>query len=503
MVQQPPSLEELFEDGIEIEGDRDVRPCAVVEDSREVGPGALFVAQTGTQDDGSRYVADALARGAAAILLAEDCQQPETGSARALVRARDTRTAGARAAQRFHGNPARQMDVLSITGTNGKTTIAWLVRALLAAAQRRCGLVGTIEIDDGKTSAPADLTTPSACDMAAYMARMVENGCDSVVLEASSHALHQGRLLGVEPVRAVYTNLSGDHLDYHGSIEAYAEAKSTLFTMLPEDGIAIVNVDCPMHEAVTGSTSARRIRCSTSDTPADARATILTASRSGMDLQLEGPWGAFQTRVGLLGRHNAENLLLASTLAYSLGVDEAVLEEALPQLTAPPGRLEPVTAPDAPFTVLVDYAHTDDALRNVLQAVRPVVPSGARLTALFGCGGDRDQSKRPRMASVACECADRVLVTSDNPRTESPESIVEEILCGVPEQARDRVDSEVQRAHAIERVIVEAQPGEVIVIAGKGHEDYQILGTERFPFDDRQVAREVLGRFAWSEGDTR
>ena len=500
MVHQHPSLEELFEDGIEIQGDPGVRPCAVVEDSREVAPGALFVARAGASDDGARYVEDALARGAAAILLAEDCADPERGCARALVRARDTRAAGARAAQRFHGDPARQLDVLAITGTNGKTTVAWLVRAILAAAGRRCGLLGTIEVDDGKRSVSANLTTPSACDMAALMARMVDNGCDSVVLEASSHALHQGRLIGVEPARAVYTNLSGDHLDYHGSIDAYAAAKAKLFDMLPEHGIAIVNVDCPMHEQITGSTSARRIGCSTGASPADARATIEKATRSGMQLHMEGPWGAFNVHVGLLGRHNAENLLLASVLAHSLGVDGAMLEELLPRLAAPPGRLEPVTAPDAPLTVLVDYAHTDDALGNVLQAVRPLVPAGGRLTVLFGCGGDRDQSKRPRMARVACEYADRVLVTSDNPRTESPEAIIQEILAGVPMDTTAHVDSEVQRARAIDRVIGEARPGEVVVIAGKGHEDYQILGTERFPFDDRQLAREVIERSVWTGG---
>ena len=492
MSESPPSLIELFEDGVLIEGDPGMRPCAVVEDSRAAGPGALFVARAGADDDGARHIEDAIRRGATAVLLDRETEAEGLRAETAVVRSHDPRADGARAAHRFHGDPARRLDVLAVTGTNGKTTVAWLVRSLLARAGRRCGLLGTIETDDGRRSEPAALTTPSACDLAALLGRMVANECDSVILEASSHALDQGRLLGCEPRCAIYTNLSGDHLDYHGSLEAYADAKGRLFTMLPEDGIAVVNVDCPMHERITAATRARVIRCSTAEAPADARARIIESTRRGTRLHLEGPWGEIDVRTRLIGRHNAENLILACALVHALGVDRDTLEAALPELDAPPGRLEPVTGPDDPFTVLVDYAHTDDALRNVLIAVRSLLSDRGRLTAVFGCGGDRDRTKRPRMGAIACELADNVLVTSDNPRTESPKAIVDEVLTGIPSDAADRVASEVDRGLAIDRAVREARPGEVIVIAGKGHEDYQILGTERRDFDDRLRARAAL-----------
>lgn len=493
MTETTPSLRELFEDDLVIQGDPTLRPRAVVEDSRAVRPGALFVARTGASDDGSRYVDDALERGATAVLLPLEAEHAGIESAgAALIRSGDPRTDGARAAHRFHGDPAAALDVLAITGTNGKTTVAWLVRSILASAGRRCGLLGTIEIDDGAASEPAELTTPSACQLAEVLGRMVRNGCDSVVLEASSHALEQGRLLGLQPDRAVFTNLSGDHLDYHGTLEAYADAKGELFRLVHPDGAAIVNVDDPHHGRVTGGSRARVLRCTTTGADAEARARILDGDRGGTTLRLEGPWGSFETRTRLIGRHNAENLVLACTLAHSLGLDGETLERVLPELDAPPGRLEPVTGPDAPFTVLVDYAHTDDALRNVLEAVRPLVRTPGRLTAVFGCGGDRDRTKRPRMAQVAAACADRLVVTSDNPRTEDPEAIVAEILAGIPEVSDERCLAEVDRGRAIERAIEEARPGDLVVIAGKGHEDYQIIGTERRDFDDRERARAAL-----------
>ena len=500
MHENPPSLLELFEDDALIEGDGALRPRAVVEDSRVVGPGALFVARSGSSDDGSRHLEEAIRRGASAVLLPMDLPATAFEPDTAVVRARDTRVAGARAAHRFHGDPATALDVLAVTGTNGKTTVAWLVRALLAAAGRRCGLLGTIETDDGVRITPSSLTTPSACELASVLGRMVGNGCDSVILEASSHALDQGRLLGVEPDRAIYTNLTGDHLDYHGTLEAYAGAKARLFELLSPEGVAIVNVDCPHHRRITAGTRGRIIRCTTADAPADARAIILNSTRSGTELRLEGDWGTFEVRSRLIGRHNAENLILACALVHSLGVDGPTLERVLPDLEVPPGRLEPVTAPDAPFTVLVDYAHTDDALRNVLLAVRPLVGEAGRLTVLFGCGGDRDRTKRARMGRLAAELADKVLVSSDNPRTEPPDSIVREILEGIPESLMNRCDAEVDRGPAITRVIREAIPGEVILIAGKGHEDYQIIGTQRRDFDDRTCARQALAERTSSDG---
>lgn len=497
MVDPRPSLDSLLagcEGVVGLEGDGDLRPTAVVEDSRDAVPGSLFVARPGSSDDGTRFLESAVERGATAVLVGAGAPVPGSVARRvaACVRAEDPAGLGSELAHRFHGSPAASLPVVAVTGTNGKTTVAWFVRALFAAAGRRCGLVGTIEVDDGATHTPAALTTPSSCDLAAMLARMVANDCDSVVLEASSHALHQRRLRGIRPQVAVFTNLSGDHLDYHGSTEAYAAAKASLFGMLAEDGCAVVNADDPAHRRMLEERPPRVVRCSLHDAAADARARILATDRTGMRLRFEGTCGEGEVHVPLVGRHNAENLLLALAALGALGLDPTPWLPALEHLDAPPGRLEPVTSPEDPFSVLVDYAHTDDALRNVLTAVRPLVPESGRLTVLFGCGGDRDRSKRPRMADVACSIADRVVVTSDNPRTESPEGIVEEILRGVPEGSRDRVTREVDRDRAIRRAVGEAIPGEIVVIAGKGHEDYQILGTRRRPFDDRLVARAAL-----------
>ena len=244
-----------------------------------------------------------------------------------LIETDDPATLGARLAHRFHGNPADRLDVVAITGTNGKTTVAWFVRALLQAAGRSCGLVGTIETDDGRTRAPSTLTTPSACDLAAALGRMLANGCDSVVLEASSHALHQARLVGVTPDVALFTNLSGDHLDYHGTLESYAAAKASLFEGLAEDGVAVVNADDPAHERMVRDTAARVLRCSTAGADAEARVRVDGSDRTGMDLAFEGACGNLEVRVPLVGRHNAENLLLALSTIHALGIDPTSLVE--------------------------------------------------------------------------------------------------------------------------------------------------------------------------------
>ena len=498
MSQIHPTIDSML-DGLSAQyrcaGDRGVRPTGVVEDSRLVHPGAIFIARPGTDADGVRFIESALEGGASGLVVGtgQGAGLHDDPRVKVLIETDDPATLGAHLAHRFHADPVANLDVIAITGTNGKTTVAWFIRALLQAAGRSCGLVGTIETDDGRTRAPATLTTPSACELAAALGRMVANGCDSVVLEASSHALDQARLVGVTPDVALFTNLSGDHLDYHGTLEAYATAKASLFELLGAHGSAVVNADDPQHERMIAGVRGRIIRCSTGSGRADARVSILASDRTGTELAFAGVCGNATVRVPLVGRHNAENLVLALAAISALGIDPNSLTDALSQLPAPPGRLEPVTAPDAPFTVLVDYAHTDDALRNVLEAVRPLVPESSRLTVVFGCGGDRDRSKRPRMAAIACSLADRVVVTSDNPRTESPDRIVEDVLAGVPAGQAAHVVSEVDRDQAIRRTLDQAIPGEVVVIAGKGHEEYQIVGERRRAFDDRVVARAALG----------
>ena len=494
MHENVPTLEELFDDDVVIEGDPSLRLRGVAEDSRAVVPGGLFVARSGSELQGSQFIEDAIRRGAVALLVETGAQLALPQPAPVVIRAKDPRVAGARAAHRFHGMPCDGLSVVGITGTNGKTTVAWFVRALLADVGRRCGLVGTIEIDDGREKRVSALTTPSASVLAEALGRMARHGCDSVVLEASSHALDQGRLRGVSPRIALFTNLSGDHLDYHGTLETYAAAKARLFESVEEGGLAIVNVDDPAHARMIRDARCGVLRCSTRGAPADAQAQMIEMSRHGSRFRLEGPWGVIESEAGIVGRHNAENLLLAVAAVHALGVESERLASAISAVQAPPGRLEPVPDQRADFSVFVDYAHTDDALENVLQAARPLVTQGGRLSVLFGCGGDRDRTKRPRMAEVANALADRIIVTSDNPRTEDPVAIVEDIMTGVRESSRDSVLIEVDRARAIEAAIDDARSGDVLVIAGKGHEDYQIIGTERRDFDDRLIASAALAR---------
>ena len=494
MHENRPTLQELFDDDVLIEGDPSLRLHGVAEDSRDVVPGGLFVARSGSECEGIGFIEDALARGAAALLVESQARLDLPEPSPVVIRADDPRGAGARAAHRFHGTPCDHLSVVAITGTNGKTTVAWFVRALLAEVGRRCGLVGTIEIDDGREKLVSALTTPSACVLAEALGRMVGHGCDSVVLEASSHALDQGRLAEVAARIGIFTNLSGDHLDYHGTLETYAAAKARLFRMVSKDGLAIVNVDDPAHARMIRDAKCPVLRCSTRGADADARAQMVEMSRHGSRFRLEGPWGVIESEAAIVGRHNAENLLLAVATVHALGVETERLAAAVGAVEAPPGRLEPVPCQRADFSVFVDYAHTDDALENVLHAARPLVTEGGRLAVLFGCGGDRDRTKRPRMAQVANALADRIIVTSDNPRTEDPTSIVEDILEGVSGSNRDAVLIEVDRARAIEAAIDGARSGDVLVIAGKGHEDYQIIGTERRDFDDRLVASAALAR---------
>jgi UDP-N-acetylmuramoyl-L-alanyl-D-glutamate--2,6-diaminopimelate ligase len=475
--------------------------AGVTDDSRAVGRNWLFVARPGARRDGREFIADALARGASAILVDDAALAAsipravgEAEPAVLLAPPGQVAVAGAVLAERFHGSPSRALDLIGITGTNGKTTTAVLIQQLLAAAGMRCGVIGTVFVDDGVDRQPAELTTPSAMELSALLSRMVRHHCTAAAMECSSHALHQGRTAGLRYAVGVFTNLTGDHLDYHGSMEAYAEAKALLFKGLDASATAVVNADVAWTARVLEGCPARQVSCSLRDPGADYFAHLDRLDPGSTCATVTAPWGRFALRLPLVGVHNLMNALEAAASAHALGVAGAVIEEALGRCHAPPGRLEPVTPPGAPFTLLVDYAHTDDALENVLRSLRALVPAGGRLVALFGCGGDRDRSKRPRMAAVAARLADALVITSDNPRTEDPATIIEEILAGVPAHKRAKARAIVDRAEAIQVVVAEARAGDVIVLAGKGHEDSQIVGTTKRPFDDRLVARAALAR---------
>lgn len=476
----------------------DVRIAGVTEDSRRIDRDWLFVARPGVKSSGDAFVSDALTRGAAAVLASDRHDAP------ASLVCQNPAKIGAILAERWHGSPSSKLGLAGVTGTNGKTTVAWLLRSLLSTGVHKSGLIGTIEIDEGAGARPADLTTPAAEDLSASLARMIGHGCNFAAIEASSHALHQHRVAGLGFSVAVFTNLSGDHLDYHGTMDAYADAKALLFSSLDPEALAIVNADDAASERMLRDCRAAVLRCSMRGS-ADAIVRV-TAADLESRVEMTGPWGCVEASLPLVGDHNAMNALQAVAAAHALGLDRDDIERALPTLGPPPGRLEPVKVEgvDGP-RVLVDYAHTDDALEKALLAVASRKGDG-RLWVVFGCGGDRDRTKRSRMGAVAGRLADHVYVTSDNPRTEDPSSIVREVLAGVPEHVWQASDPD--REAAIQASISQADAADVVVIAGKGHEDYQIVrtdsgGTVKRPFDDRLVAREALLRRSSLAGGVR
>ena len=487
---------------LETPGASEVRVCDLTEDSRTVVPGSLFVARAGLKADGRRFALDAAQAGATAILT----DSAEAGAIReacpnvAVVSTGDVPRAAALFAERFYGNPSSKLDVVAVTGTNGKTTTTWLVWQLLNAAGRRCGLIGTVVIDDGRETARAMMTTPPAIEISRTLASMVEAGCVAVTLEASSHALDQKRVEALAFDVACFTNLTQDHLDYHGTMERYAAAKAKLFDMLPKGATALVNVADPSWERMVRDCPAKVVGCrSGSGSDAPWRIEILSESLEGMRVRLTGPMGgegSIEAMIPLIGSYNAMNLLQAVAAASTLGLSPAEIREGLAGVSAPPGRIERVSDRRDDVHVFVDYAHTDDGLHSVLRAVA-AVRGGGRLWVVFGCGGDRDRTKRPKMGAAAAAHGDVVVVTSDNPRTERPGDIIDMVLAGIPQAQRDKVTVQADRAKAIRHAVTSAAAGDVVVIAGKGHETEQILpdgrgGMVSIHFDDREVAREAL-----------
>ncbi len=479
-----------------VHGSLDVSIQSATDDSRSAGPGAMFVAREGTSVDGHLFIDDAIERGAAAVLCQDSPPHAKRGDV-AIVTSAQANAIGPIIAARLAGDPSRTLKLIGITGTNGKTTTAHLIQHVLNHSGLKCALIGTVVTDDGAERRPSELTTPSAYSISALLARMLANGCKACVMEVSSHALAQQRVGGLRFAGAVFTNLTGDHLDYHGTVDAYADAKARLFAMLDSTGVAVINVDDPQATRMIRDCRGRIVRTSLNDADAEASAIIEDAGATATRTRFRGPWGDIHVDLPLTGRHNVCNALQALTMCHAIGaLAPTALQSALEQCSAPPGRLERVSPQDCPFSVFVDYAHTDDALRNVLSSLKPLVPAGSRLIVVFGCGGDRDRTKRPRMARAAWEFADRVFITSDNPRTEDPLAIIAEIERGVPTDRLERTVRESDRERAIHRAIESAREGDIVIIAGKGHEDYQIVGRTKRPFDDRIVARRALSSLA-------
>jgi UDP-N-acetylmuramoyl-L-alanyl-D-glutamate--2,6-diaminopimelate ligase len=459
-------------------------------DSRKVRPGFVFVAIPGEQHDGSAFIGEAVARGAVAVVSEGDSGDVQNGVVAAVVE--DSHAALARVAAVFHGIPAKQLQVIGVTGTNGKTSVSYIARDILRAAGREPGLIGTVEYQIGARTIPASRTTPDASVLQSFLSQMVASGCRSVCMEVSSHALVQRRTLGIAFDVAVFTNLSRDHLDYHRTMEEYFEAKRSLFSGLSlqeKSATAVVSIDDEWgRRLVPRVDPAVRVLTFGTNPSADVAAESVELDARGSRFRAVTPWGAFSVETPLLGTYNVQNVLAAVAACGSLGVDVEIMAGALPAVTAVPGRLEAVPV-ERGFEVFVDYAHTDDALANVLRALKPVTER--RLLVLFGCGGDRDRTKRPAMGRAAAAYADYVVVTSDNPRTEDPQAIINDILPGL--DAHCNYEVLVDRSEGIARVLQLAEPGDVVLIAGKGHERFQEFANTTVPFDDRRVALAALG----------
>jgi UDP-N-acetylmuramoyl-L-alanyl-D-glutamate--2,6-diaminopimelate ligase len=465
----------------------------VAYDSRKVAPGEIFVAIPGLKQDGRRYVEDALARGATAVVLEGADLLEGRSVARVLVGS--ARAALARLARAYFGHPSGSLTVIGITGTNGKTTTSYLVDGLLAAQGRRTGLIGTVQYRIGALSIPAGQTTPEALETQQLLRRMVDEGVTGVAMEVSSHALALSRVEGIDFDVAVFTNLTQDHLDFHVTMDAYRDAKRHLFALLAAghkptrtavvnaddaSGLAMV-ADLPLHTLTYGVRGR-----------ADVRPTRWSSGAEGIRMNVRTPAGHLDIASPLVGEHNVENLLAATGVGIALGMDPALIARALGSVGSVPGRFERVEA-GQPFLVVVDYAHTPDALERTLETARKLRGPGGRLAVVFGCGGDRDRGKRPLMGGIAARLADRVWVTSDNPRSEPPEAIIADIVAGIPGGiALDRHETIPDRKAAIQRALTWAGAGDVVVIAGKGHETYQIIGSDVLPFDDRAQARAAL-----------
>ncbi|MGI8801688.1 MAG: UDP-N-acetylmuramoyl-L-alanyl-D-glutamate--2,6-diaminopimelate ligase [Solirubrobacteraceae bacterium] len=456
-----------------------VEVTSLAYDSRAVTPGALFFCVNGFERDGHDFAAAAVAAGAVALVV----ERPlALGVSELWVP--DVRAAMAPLAARFHGDPTARLRVVGVTGTNGKTTTAFLVRSLLEAAGDRCALIGTVKSVIGGRERAVARTTPEAVELQGAFAAMVAAGDRACAIEISSHALALHRADAIHFAAAIFTNLTQDHLDFHASMDDYFTAKRRLFELGP--GVSVVNVD---------DGYGRRLAAELSDAvtfavDADADYTAHEASFTLSDARfvLRSPEGEIELRSPLPGSFNVSNVLGAVAAVHRLGVPLAVIADALPRIVPVPGRFQPVDE-GQPFAVLVDYAHTPDSLENVLRAARSL--SHGRLICVFGCGGDRDRGKRPQMGRIAAERSDAVVVTSDNPRSEDPEAIVEEVLAGAVGPAA--VEPCVDRRAAIARGIALAGAGDVVVIAGKGHEQGQeFAGGRKLPFDDVEVAREVL-----------
>lgn len=455
--------------------------------SGQVGPGSLFAALKGEKRDGLDFVDEALRRGATAVL----ADRPQPAKFPGIwVEVLDSREALALAAANFYGRPSSKLAVVGVTGTKGKTTVTYLLESILQAAGFRPGLIGTISYRGPGFSDEAQRTTPEAPDIQRLLRRMLDAGASHVLLEVSSHALDLKRVWGVEFDVAVFTNLSGEHLDYHGTLEEYFEAKKKLFFLNSKKRTAVVNIDDPYGRRLLEELPMKTISFGL-DAAAIIRAVDFSFGRDGLRLRADYPGGRLEIRSPLMGRHNLFNILAALAAGLALGLSPSDISAGIARLKAIPGRLEKVDNEEG-LLVFIDYAHTDSALRALLETARGLRPN--RIILVFGAGGDRDKSKRERMGAVAAELADWTFLTSDNPRSEDPAAILADIEKGFQQKGCKNFTSLADRREAIGDALSFARRGDIVLVAGKGHEHLQVIKDRRLPFNDGDVVREILAR---------
>jgi UDP-N-acetylmuramoyl-L-alanyl-D-glutamate--2,6-diaminopimelate ligase len=467
--------------------DPDVNITALSDDSRTVTPGSIFVALIGHAKDGRDFVNEAVSKGALVIVSDPGLRVPE-GVIKVSVT--DVRAALASIAANFYGDPSSKLNVIGITGTNGKTTITYMIESIAKSAGAGVGVIGTINYRINGDARPAKNTTPGSLELQKLLSEMVDGGVRYAAMEVSSHALDQGRIAGVRLDAGLFTNITSDHLDYHKTKDKYFNAKSRIFGHLKDNGVAVLNYDDEKVRSLKRSIKAKVLTFGMSE-EADIKASKIKLSPDGSSFDVSTPSGKFQIKTRLIGIHNISNCLAAIAAMHALGIDKKPIVEGIRFLVSIPGRLEPVDA-GQPFKVLVDYAHTEDALNNVLSILKDI--SERKVLTVFGCGGDRDRSKRPLMGLSACKFSDRVIITSDNPRSEEPLDIIRDIESGVKGKFSN-YEIVPDRREAIRKAVTSAEEGDIVLIAGKGHEDYQIIKDSVVHFDDREVAREMLLKY--------
>jgi len=467
---------------------RDFEVGTISCDSREEQKDGLFVALAGSKFNGADFIKGALAQGAKIIVLKKEANALEPMRSLenvCILEVDDPKDFLHSIGQRFYGHPSDKVKSIGVTGTNGKTTITYLIESIIHTCAKRCGVIGTVNYRIGDKILPSKNTTPGFLDNQRYLATLADLGVDYCVMEASSHALDQGRLEGIHFTSGIFTNLTQDHLDYHKDMESYFKAKALLFKNLSSTAVGIVNVDDAFGRRLLPMMTSGILTYAI-ESPAQVIAKNINYHLSGTHFEIIFPEGKIKIHTRFIGKHNIYNILAAFAWGLAEGLNPEMIRQGIEHLTHVPGRLEPIESNEG-FYIFIDYAHTEDGLVNVLKALRAV--SGERIILVFGCGGDRDRTKRPKMAQAACLFADYSIVTSDNPRSEDPQAIINEIIVGF---SKKNYEICVERKEAIGRALKLAQKNQIVLIAGKGHEDYQIFKDRTISFNEREIVKELL-----------